>query len=96
MPAAERALIGFARAIQDMDHERGEVLILDEPTAFLPGPSVEKIFAAIREVARRGSAVIFVSHRLDEVMRISDRVSILRDGRRIETVARAQPASDAS
>ena len=90
VPAAERALIGFARAIQDMDHERGEVLILDEPTAFLPGPSVEKIFAAIREVARRGSAVIFVSHRLDEVMQISDRVSILRDGRRIETVARAQ------
>ena len=69
VPAAERALIGFARAIQDMDHERGEVLILDEPTAFLPGPSVEKIFAVIREVARRGSAVIFVSHRLDEVMR---------------------------
>ena len=90
VPAAERALIGFARAIQDMDHERGEVLILDEPTAFLPGPSVEKIFAAIRDVARRGSAVIFVSHRLDEVLQISDRVSILRDGRRIETVARAQ------
>ena len=44
VPAAERALIGFARAIQDMDHERGEVLIFDEPTAFLPGPSVEKIF----------------------------------------------------
>jgi ribose transport system ATP-binding protein len=86
VPAAERALIGFARAIQDMDHERGEVLILDEPTAFLPGPSVEKIFAVVREVARRGSAVIFVSHRLDEVLRISDRVSILRDGARVETV----------
>ena len=89
VPAAERALIGFARAIQDMDHARGEVLILDEPTAFLPGPSVEKIFAAIREVARRGSAVIFVSHRLGEVMRIADRVSILRDGRKVETVATA-------
>ena len=38
VPAAERALIGFARAIQEIDHERGEVLILDEPTAFLPGP----------------------------------------------------------
>ena len=70
--------------------------ILDEPTAFLPGPSVEKIFAAIREVARRGSAVIFVSHRLDEVMQIADRVSILRDGRRIETVARAQTSKRSS
>jgi ribose transport system ATP-binding protein len=86
VPAAERALIGFARAIQDMDHERGEVLILDEPTAFLPAPSVEKVFAVIREIAKQGSSVVFVSHRLDEVMRISDRVSILRDGRRIDTV----------
>ena len=90
VPAAERALIGFARALQDMDHQRGEILILDEPTAFLPGPSVEKIFAAIREVARRGSAVVFVSHRLDEVMEISDRVSILRDGQLVETVVASE------
>ena len=69
-----------------MDHERGEVLILDEPTAFLPGPSGREDLRRVREVARRGSAVIFVSHRLDEVMRISDRVSILRDGARVETV----------
>jgi ribose transport system ATP-binding protein len=87
VPAAERALIGFARALQEMDHERGEVLILDEPTAFLPGPSVKNIFAAIRAAARRGSAVIFVSHRLDEVMDIADRISILRDGHLVETVA---------
>ena len=86
VPAAERALIGFARAIQDMDHERGQVLILDEPTAFLPGPSVEKVFAVIRDIAERGSSVVFVSHRLDEVIRISDRVSILRDGQRVDTV----------
>jgi ribose transport system ATP-binding protein len=90
VPVAERALIGFARAIQEMDHERGEVLILDEPTAFLPSPSVQKIFAAIREVARRGSAVIFVSHRLDEVMRIADRATILRDGQLVETVETAR------
>jgi len=87
VPAAERALIGFARAIQDLDHERGEALILDEPTAFLPQPSVEKVFAVIREVAKQGSSVVIVSHRLDEVMRISDRVSILRDGRLVETVS---------
>jgi ribose transport system ATP-binding protein len=86
VPPAERALIGFMRAIQEMDHERGEVLILDEPTAFLPAPSVEKIFKAVRNVARRGSAVVFVSHRLDEILDIADRTSILRDGRLIETV----------
>ena len=52
VPPAERALIGFARAMQDMDHDRGEILVLDEPTAFLPAPSVEKIFAAVRDMAR--------------------------------------------
>ncbi len=54
VPPAERALIGFARAMQDMDHDRGEILILDEPTAFLPAPSVEKIFAAVRDMAAPG------------------------------------------
>lgn len=86
LPGAERALIGFARASQEMNHARGDVLVLDEPTAFLPGPSVEKLFAAIREITRRGSAVVFVSHRLDEVMAIADRISILRDGALVETV----------
>ncbi|MCX5515735.1 sugar ABC transporter ATP-binding protein [Kaistia algarum] len=86
IPPAERALIGFMRAIQEIDYERGEVLILDEPTAFLPVASVEKIFKAVRNVARRGSAVVFVSHRLDEILDIADRTSILRDGRLIETV----------
>jgi ribose transport system ATP-binding protein len=90
VPAAERALIGFARAIQDMDHGCGEVLVLDEPTAFLPRPSVENMFAVVRRIAAAGSAVVFVSHRLDEVMRISDRTSILRDGQLVETVTTAQ------
>lgn len=90
VPGAERALIGFMRAVQGMDHERGEVLILDEPTAFLPAPSVEKIFTAVRAIARRGSAVVFVSHRLDEVMAIADRTTVLRDGRSVETVATRQ------
>src|SRR6185312_15235043 len=89
LPGAERALIGFARASQEMDHARGDLLVLDEPTAFLPGPSVAKLFAAIREITRRGSAVIFVSHRLDEVMAIADRISILRDGALVETVMKA-------
>jgi ribose transport system ATP-binding protein len=90
VPTAERALIGFARAIQGFDHERGEVLVLDEPTAFLPGPSVRTLFVAIRDIARRGSAVIFVSHRLDEIMEIADRVSVLRDGRLVVTLVTSQ------
>src|SRR6185437_7119413 len=65
-------------------------LVLDEPTAFLPAPSVEKIFKAIRKVAGRGSAVVFVSHRLDEILDIADRTSILRDGGLIETLVTKQ------
>jgi ribose transport system ATP-binding protein len=95
MPTAERALIGFARAIQDFDHERGEVLVLDEPTAFLPSPSVRTLFAAIRDLVRRGSAVVFVSHRLDEIMEIADHVSVLRDGRLVATLARSQTTEGA-
>ena len=90
VPAAERALLGFARAMQDLDHGRGDVLVLDEPTAFLPAPTVASLFGGIRDVARRGSAVIFVSHRLDEIMQIADRVSVLRDGHLVQTVATAQ------
>ncbi len=90
VPAAERALIGFARAVQDLDYERGEILILDEPTAFLPAPSVQTLFTAIREIARRGSAVVFISHRLDEVMGIADRVSVLRDGQLVQTFSTSQ------
>ncbi len=93
VPAAERALLGFARAIQDLDHTRGDVLVLDEPTAFLPGPSVSMLFAAMRDIARRGSAVIFVSHRLDEIMEIADRVSVLRDGHLVQTVATAETSA---
>jgi ribose transport system ATP-binding protein len=84
VPQAERALIAFTRALQGID-QRG-VLVLDEPTAYLPAPSVQRLFQAIREVARQGSAVLLVSHRLEEVMAISDRVSVLRDGQLVGTV----------
>ncbi|HEY6015939.1 MAG TPA: sugar ABC transporter ATP-binding protein [Gaiellaceae bacterium] len=89
VPQAERALIGFVRAAQDI-HDRGGVLILDEPTESLPAPAVERLFEAIRVVARRGSAVLFVSHRLEEVLEISDRISVIRDGRLAGTLTREQ------
>jgi ribose transport system ATP-binding protein len=89
VPQAERALIGFVRAAQDV-HERGGVLILDEPTESLPAPAVERLFEAIRTVAAGGSAVLFVSHRLEEVLEISDRISVIRDGRLVGTRSRAE------
>lgn len=80
LPPAERALVGFARALQHIGKGPG-VLVLDEPTAYLPLPAVKRLFTAIRALTSSGSGVLFVSHRLDEVMEISDRVSVLRNGR---------------
>jgi ribose transport system ATP-binding protein len=88
VPQAERALIGFVRAAEEVSERKG-VLVLDEPTASLPAPAVAQLFEAIRGVAARGSSVLFVSHRLEEVLEISDRISVIRDGRLVGTVERA-------
>jgi ribose transport system ATP-binding protein len=62
------------------------VLVLDEPTAALPGEEVKRLFEAVRRVAAEGAGVIFISHRLDEVMDLADRVVALRDGRVVADV----------
>jgi ribose transport system ATP-binding protein len=85
-----RALIAIARACQDMAlHEGGGrgLLILDEPTASLPAHEVELLLNKLRSYADRGASIVYVSHRLDEVFRITDRVTALRDGRVVSTVA---------
>lgn len=62
------------------------VLILDEPTASLPAADKEMLVRAIRELKARGLVIILISHFLGEVLDLSDRVTILRDGRKVETV----------
>jgi ribose transport system ATP-binding protein len=64
---------------------RGKVLVLDEPTEHLVAADVERLFERIREVVGRGAAVIYISHRLKEVQRIADRLTVLRDGKSIGT-----------
>ena len=72
----EKSLVAIARALA-VD---SEFLVLDEPTASLPADEVERLFAAIRPLRDRGVGMIYVSHRLDEIFRIADRVAVLRDG----------------
>ena len=72
----EKSLVAIARALA-VD---SEFLVLDEPTASLPADEVERLFAAIRPLRERGVGMIYVSHRLDEIFRIADRVAVLRDG----------------
>ena len=87
LSAAERTIVAIARALDGWEHHNN-VLVLDEPTASLHGEEVHKLFVAVREVAARGAGVIFISHRLDEVIELADRVVVLRDGRLIADVPR--------
>ncbi len=62
-----------------------DLLLLDEPTAVLSAADTERLFAAIRARRARGTAILYVSHRLEEVLAIADKVTVLRDGRRVST-----------
>ena len=73
----EKSLVAIARALV----ADAEVLVLDEPTASLPANEVSRLFTALRRLRARGVGMIYVSHRLDEVFEIADRMVILRDGR---------------
>lgn len=67
-----------------------DLLILDEPTAVLTPQEVEELFTTLRRMAREGHALIFISHKLHEVLSISDRVTVLRDGRVVKTLPTAE------
>lgn len=77
----EQQLVEIARSLE----RPCRVLILDEPTAALTAPQVDHLFANIARLKEQGAAVVYISHRLDEVRRIADRISVLRDGRLVAT-----------
>jgi ribose transport system ATP-binding protein len=80
----ERTVLAIARALRAWDGGRG-VLVLDEPTAVLPGHEVDRLFQIVADVRAQGTSVLYVSHRLDEIFRICDRVTVLREGRVVAT-----------
>ncbi|CAM5765189.1 sugar ABC transporter ATP-binding protein [Labrys miyagiensis] len=75
----EKSLVAIARALV----VECDFLVLDEPTASLPADEVERLFDAIRHLKQRGVGMIYVSHRLDEIFRIADRVVVMRDGLKV-------------
>jgi ribose transport system ATP-binding protein len=79
----ERTAVAIARALRGIDGV--SLLVLDEPTAAMPRPDVERLFEIVRRVRQRGVGVLYVSHHLDEVFTIADRVTVLRDGRNFGT-----------
>ena len=77
IPVAEQQLLQVARALSN---ETFRVLILDEPTASLTRPEIERLFSVIDILKSEGKAIIFITHKLDEVFRLNDAVTVLRNG----------------
>ncbi|HLW90781.1 MAG TPA: sugar ABC transporter ATP-binding protein [Roseiarcus sp.] len=90
LPAAERSLVAIGRALAI----KSDILVLDEPTAALPGADVERLLETLRRLRASNIGVVYVTHRLDEVFRIADRVTVLRDGRRIATTPTRETTPD--
>jgi rhamnose transport system ATP-binding protein len=87
---AEQQTVEIARALS----LKVKLLIMDEPTASLSAHEVERLLIIARALKERGVAILYISHRLDEIFRIADRVTVLRDGRHISTRPIAQVTHD--
>jgi ribose transport system ATP-binding protein len=87
LPPAAKQVVSMARALS---HD-ARLIVMDEPSAALAHDEVANLFRVIRELTQQGVAVVYISHRLEEIREIGDRVTVLKDGR---TVAQNLPARD--
>jgi rhamnose transport system ATP-binding protein len=90
LSVADQQLVEIAKALSL--HAR--VLVMDEPTAALSAHEVEKLFAITRQLREHGVAILFVSHRLEEIFELADRITVLRDGAHVITAPAAQFTSE--
>ena len=92
LSAAGKQIVSMARALS---HE-ARLIVMDEPSAVLDAGEVDKLFAVIRELTATGIAVVYITHRLEEIRQIGDRVTVLKDGRTVSTglPARETPTSE--
>jgi ribose transport system ATP-binding protein len=90
LTVAKQQMVEIAKALSF----RSEVLIMDEPTAALTEGEIEDLFRIIRQLRQEGVGVVHISHRLEELQLISDRITVMRDGRYVDTVATRDAAID--
>ncbi|GAA1851848.1 sugar ABC transporter ATP-binding protein [Asanoa iriomotensis] len=87
---ADQQLVEIAKALST----NARLLVMDEPTAALSGVEVERLFAVARSLRDGGAAVLFISHRFDEVFALCERITVMRDGRRVDTAPAAELTVD--
>ena len=90
LSVGRRQIVAIAKALT----YASRILVMDEPTAGLTSGEVDRLFRIVREIASRGVGIVYISHRLEEMPRISDRVTVMRDGRVVGTVAPGAPQSE--
>jgi ABC-type sugar transport system ATPase subunit len=90
LPVAEQQMVEIARALRT----KPQLLILDEPTSALPASEVQAVLEAVRRIAASGVAVIYVSHRMDEIHQVANTATVMRDGRIINTVDIAHASTE--
>ncbi|KQX61462.1 sugar ABC transporter ATP-binding protein [Paenibacillus sp. Root444D2] len=82
LTVAKQQMVEIAKALSF----QSEVLIMDEPTAALTNAEIEELFRIIEQLRGRGVGIVYISHRMEELKRITDRITVMRDGRYIDTV----------
>src|SRR5579872_4049059 len=90
LSVGRRQIVAIAKALT----YASRILVMDEPTAALTAAEVQRLFETMRELAGRGVGVVYISHRLEEVPRVADRVTVLRDGKVAGTASPTAPQSD--
>jgi len=86
LPLSVRQLVEIARALG----RNANVLIMDEPTSALSEPDARRLFESIRRLRDEGRGIVFISHRMEEIFELADRITVLRDGARVLTQSRAE------
>jgi ABC-type sugar transport system ATPase subunit len=88
LPLAQQQLVEIAKALAF----EARVIVMDEPTSALPADDVERVFALIARLKADGCGVVYISHKMDEIDRVADRITVLRDGARVGSdLAEAMP-----